>query len=314
MPQFVDRTLCLLYRALPQACTREERQRADAFALWSGEWIDLLHHMGFVVELPPDLQFAAAGVIARRAGKRPAGHGSWARLSGCCDALYSFETDLWPRFAAIKESIEFCPGDQAGCATALAVLWLRKGGLRVAGCIGGSALHGPEAGPALEEAALSLLAQGIDPEIAHLDKLPKAAALLREAGLDVPAHKSVLGIDIFAVESGIHVDGIVKKPELYEPYPPGVVGLERQIVVGKHSGRVSLRLKAAQMGLSLPREAEEHMLAQVHKLAEEQQCSLTDAQFHDLCHMCHPPESLSSARTDCCGLSGATAFVEVDHA
>ena len=72
MPQFVDRTLCLLYRALPQACTREERQRADAFALWSGEWIDLLHHMGFVVELPPDLQFAAPLVKPQLGGSRHA--------------------------------------------------------------------------------------------------------------------------------------------------------------------------------------------------------------------------------------------------
>ena len=101
MPQLVDRTLCLLYRVLPAAHSQEERQTADAFALWAGEWIDLMHHMGFVVEIPPDLQFAAASTKARRTGKRPAPYGPWARLSGCCDALYTFETALWPRFAAI---------------------------------------------------------------------------------------------------------------------------------------------------------------------------------------------------------------------
>lgn len=314
MPQLVDRTLCLLYRVLPAAHSQEERQTADAFALWAGEWIDLMHHMGFVVEIPPDLQFAAASTKARRTGKRPILNGPWARLSGCCDALYTFETELWPRFAAIKDTVEFCPGDHAGCATALAVLWLLKGGPRVAGCIGGSALHGPDAGPALEEVALSLYAQGLDTGLTHLDKLPEATALLRETGQDISHHKAVLGADIFAVESGIHVDGIVKKPFLYEPYTPATVGLERQIVVGKHSGRVSLRIKARQLGLSLPRAEEEHMLALVQQLAEDQQCSLTDAQFLDLCHACHPPESLSSARTDCCGLSGATASVEVGHA
>ena len=97
-------------------------------------------------------------------------------------------------------------------------------------------------------------------------------------------------------------------------YTPAAVGLERQIVVGKHSGHVSLRIKARQLGLNLPRTEEEHMLELVQQLAERQQCSLTDAQFLDLCHACHPPESLSSARTDCCGLSGATASVEVGHA
>ena len=210
--------------------------------------------------------------------------------------------------------MEFCPGDHAGCATALAVLWLLKGGPRVAGCIGGSALHGPDAGPALEEVALSLHAQGLETGLANLDKMPQATALLAQAGLDISHHKAVLGADIFAVESGIHVDGIVKKPFLYEPYPPATVGLERQIVVGKHSGRVSLRIKARQLGLSLPRAEEEPMLEKVQQLAEHQQCSLTDAQFLDLCHTCHPPESLSSARTDCCGLSGTTVSVEVGHA
>ena len=72
MPQLVDRTLCLLYRVLPAAHSQEERQTADAFALWAGEWIDLMHHMGFVVEIPPDLQFEAASAKARRTGNRPA--------------------------------------------------------------------------------------------------------------------------------------------------------------------------------------------------------------------------------------------------
>ena len=74
---------------------------------------------------------------------------------------------------------------RAGCATALAVLWLLKGGPRVAGCIGGSALHGPDAGPALEEVALSLHAQGLETGLANLDKMPQATALLAEAGLDI---------------------------------------------------------------------------------------------------------------------------------
>ena len=70
MPQLVDRTLCLLYRVLPAAHSQEERQTADAFALWAGEWIDLMHHMGVVVEIPADVQFAAASVKAGGTGKR----------------------------------------------------------------------------------------------------------------------------------------------------------------------------------------------------------------------------------------------------
>lgn len=314
MLQLVDRTLCLLYRALPASPTRQEQKAADAFALWAGEWLDLMRHMGFEVEIPPDLQFASASIKARRAGKRPPPYGPWSRLGGCCDALLTFDDELWPRFAALKNSIEFCPGDHSGCATALALMWIARGGIRVAGCIGGSTLHGPDAGPALEEVAASLTMQNMDAGLAHLDCLPKAATLLEEAGFGVSRHKPVMGQDIFAVESGIHVDGIAKQPELYEPYAPETVGLERRVVVGKHSGRVSLRIKAKQLGAHLPKEAEEHMLELVQALAQKQQCSLTDRQFLDLCHSCHPPEFQSTAQPACCGLSGATTSEEVDHA
>ena len=45
---------------------------------------------------------------------------------------------------------------------------------------------------------------------------------------------------MFAHESGIHADGAIKDPKNYEAFDPDIVGLERQIVIGKHSGRASI--------------------------------------------------------------------------
>ncbi|MFT4301922.1 MAG: hypothetical protein QM579_09225 [Desulfovibrio sp.] len=217
------------------------------------------------------------------AASAPDGQSTWLRMGGCDDALPFTESGFFDKFMTLRDVLEFCPGDQAGCATALAVLWLLRGGKRVAGSIGGSALHGTSSGPALEEVALCLESQGVHTGLRNLHKLPEAVALLRTAGFSVSPHKAVLGDHIFAVESGIHVDGIAKNPTLYETYPPESVGLERSIVIGKHSGRAALRLKAVQMNISLMETHENRLLAAVQKMAVRQQHSLSDRQFAALC-------------------------------
>ena len=45
---------------------------------------------------------------------------------------------------------------------------------------------------------------------------------------------------MFRHESGIHADGALKDPKNYEAFDPAEVGLERQIVIGKHSGKAAI--------------------------------------------------------------------------
>ena len=59
-----------------------------------------------------------------------------------------------------------------------------------------------------------------------------AEASGRVLGLNRP----IVGSNIFAHESGIHGDGVLKNPLTYEVFKPEEVGLERQMVIGKHSG------------------------------------------------------------------------------
>ena len=59
---------------------------------------------------------------------------------------------------------------------------------------------------------------------------------------------------MFAHESGIHVDGIIKNPKTYEVFTPEEVGLVRQIVVGKHSGSRTVEMKFAEYGMEISRE------------------------------------------------------------
>ena len=56
---------------------------------------------------------------------------------------------------------------------------------------------------------------------------------------------------MFAHESGIHADGAIKNPKNYEAFDPSVVGLERQIIIGKHSGKAAILNKFKEYGIDL---------------------------------------------------------------
>ncbi|ADU27831.1 homocitrate synthase/isopropylmalate synthase family protein [Ethanoligenens harbinense] len=104
-------------------------------------------------------------------------------------------------------------------------------------------------------------------------------AVLSMLDIRVPARKALIGPNIFAHESGIHVDGIVKNPSLYEVIRPEDVGLTRRLVIGKHSGNASVRIKLLQHGIRLSRQDAAALLDKVRILAHRQKRPLTDNQL-----------------------------------
>jgi homocitrate synthase NifV len=63
----------------------------------------------------------------------------------------------------------------------------------------------------------------------------------------------VVGKRVFAHESGLHADGVIKDPHNYEGFDPAEVGLTRSIVVGKHSGTSGLIERYRTMGIAIGR-------------------------------------------------------------
>jgi len=61
------------------------------------------------------------------------------------------------------------------------------------------------------------------------------------SGVRLQKHKPISGKNVFAHESGIHVDGILKSPDNYENFNPELIGRERKILFGKHSGTSGLK-------------------------------------------------------------------------
>jgi isopropylmalate/homocitrate/citramalate synthase/1,4-dihydroxy-2-naphthoate octaprenyltransferase len=162
--------------------------------------------------------------------------------------------------------------DDLGLATANTLAGLAAG---ASGAQGSMLGVGERAGnAALEELALALevaygVATGLDlPVLAELAEVVSAAA-----GLPVPVNKPVLGAHAFVHESGLHVDGLLRDPATYEPYPPELIGARRRIVLGKHSGRSCVQAVLDGHGLDLSRSQLDDLVSYVktagHAVAPE---------------------------------------------
>ena len=84
---------------------------------------------------------------------------------------------------------------------------------------------------ALEQVAAALpILRGLDSGV-DLQLLPDLCDAFAEAsGRPIPADRPIVGSAVFSHESGIHVDGLLKDPELYEIVRPAAFGRTRTFV------------------------------------------------------------------------------------
>ncbi len=118
--------------------------------------------------------------------------------------------------------------------------------------------------------------------------LPYNTTLFREvaeyvaqaSGRALSVSKPIVGSGIFAHESGIHGDGVLKNPLTYEVFSPEEVGLERQIVIGKHSGTAAVRSKfTREYNIELNDTEAAQILARVREMSIELKRSLFDKEL-----------------------------------
>jgi homocitrate synthase NifV len=102
-------------------------------------------------------------------------------------------------------------------------------------------------------------------------RLVALSNLVAEAsGCAVPPWQPVVGRNVFAHESGIHVRGMLRDATTFEPMTPEEVGGERRLLLGKHSGRALLQSILHEAGLEPPPETLGPCLELVRALAVEQ--------------------------------------------
>lgn len=87
-------------------------------------------------------------------------------------------------------------------------------------------------------------------------------------GILLSQQTPVVGYNVFRHESGIHVDGIIKDNDIYEPFSPEEIGKKRAFVLGKHSGKAYLRYLLKKKGL---KHTEEDLSQILCRVKEEKQ-------------------------------------------
>ncbi len=177
--------------------------------------------------------------------------------------------------------IEMHTHNDFGMATANALAGLRAGATYVNTTINGL---GERAGnAALEEVVMAL-------KVIEKINLGMKTQMFRQvseyvaeaSSRTVPVWKAIVGTNCFAHESGIHADGVLKNPLNYEPYAPEEVGLERQILIGKHSGSRSIIAKFNEYGIEISRAEADCILEQVRTKALEVKRALFDKELVQL--------------------------------
>lgn len=105
---------------------------------------------------------------------------------------------------------------------------------------------------------------GVDTtKLAHASKI-----VSRLTGVVVQPNKAIVGENAFAHESGIHVHGILGDRSTYEAMAPDLVGKERKIVVGKHTGSHSVGSRLHEYGVDMSAEQLASVTARVKRLAD----------------------------------------------
>lgn len=132
----------------------------------------------------------------------------------------------------IKTPLEIHTHNDFGLATANALAGISGGAVYATVTVNGI---GERAGNAsLEEVVMSLeKIEGIKTGI-NIRRLKELSLLVsRSSGRSIPPNKPIVGDLVFTHESGIHVDGVIKDPANYEPFPPEDIGAKRRLITQK---------------------------------------------------------------------------------
>ena len=197
---------------------------------------------------------------------------------GIMDPFSMYDKVLSLRKAVPEVDIEVHTHNDLGMATANAIAGIRAGARFVNTTINGL---GERAGnAALEEVVMGLKhACGIETGI-NTHRFREMSLFVAKASQHpLSISKPVVGERVFAHESGLHADGVIKDPHNYEGFDPAEVGLTRSIVIGKHSGTGGLIERYRCMGIAIDRKRAEPMLEMTRAMSCRRKRDLTNREL-----------------------------------
>ena len=188
-----------------------------------------------------------------------------------CDTVgvmepFSIKDTIMKIYNRTKFDIEMHTHNDFGLATANAIAGVLGGANYIGVTVNGL---GERAGNAALEEVLMALKYVYNYEV-NIDTTKfkdLSEYVSKAAGRELPSWKAIVGSNMFKHESGIHADGALKNPKNYEAFDPREVGLERQIVIGKHSGKAAIINKFMEYNINLTEDEANMMLEAVRALS-----------------------------------------------
>lgn len=134
----------------------------------------------------------------------------------------------------------------------------------------------------LEELVMTLLLiYGVDLDF-NISVFYELSQMVEElTNMKVPDNKPIVGKNVFRHESGIHVDAVIEEPLTYEPFLPELIGHQRRIVLGKHSGCRAVKAKLDECGIDVTRD-ELCKIVEIVKEKREKGKYINDNIFNDI--------------------------------
>jgi len=179
---------------------------------------------------------------------------------------------------AIDFPLEVYNHNDFGMATANGMAAIRGGAESIVVSVGG--LGDGTGNAALEEIVMALrYLENVELGIETSKFREIAEYVAKASSRAVPIWKAIVGTNVFAHESGIHADGVIKNPKNYEVFNPAEVGLTRQLVVGKHSGSHTILHKFKEYNIDLTDKEANDILAMTRAMSVDLKRPLFDKEL-----------------------------------
>lgn len=98
---------------------------------------------------------------------------------------------------------------------------------------------------------------------------PLCLRVAAAAGRVIAPQQPVIGQEIFACETGLHLQGLLDDPATYEPFDPRAVGGARRLYFGGKAGLRAVDMKLRAAGVRLPGRAVERVVGILRQQAQE---------------------------------------------
>ncbi|MEE9453261.1 MAG: hypothetical protein V3V13_02600 [Paracoccaceae bacterium] len=162
--------------------------------------------------------------------------------------------------------------DDLGLATANALAGVQSGARQVEGTFLGI---GERAGNTCLEQIITIIGlygmteMGVSTDFQLARMQTVSAHISRLSNTSICATAPVVGKNAFRHKSGMHQDGILKSPEVYQDIPPERVGRRIELELGPDSGRAGLFYCAEQLGYTIAPKEQNRVYAAFKILADQ---------------------------------------------